>query len=133
MYEKLILIGNLGGDPEMRYMPSGTAVTNFSMATNRHWTTKDGEKKTQTVWYKVAVWGPAAEACNQYLTRGQRVMVEGQLNPDENGNPRVWQTKDGQPAASYEVTASVVKFLGASGQDQGHEETVVKDEDPIPF
>ncbi len=108
MYQKLIIIGNLGRDPIMRLSPDGNAVTNFNMATSR----KYGEKE-ETTWFKVAVWGKSAEACDKYLHKGSRVLVEGRLKA---GSPTVYQRDDGQWAASYEVNADNVQFL--SGKDE---------------
>ena len=115
MYQKITLVGNLGNDPEMRYLPSGSPVTNFSMATNRRWTNQQtGEPGEETVWWRVAVFGPQAEACNQYLTKGRQVLVEGRMRPDPGtGKPRVYQRQDGSMGASYELTANTVQFLGS--------------------
>jgi len=121
MYQKLLLAGNLGGDPEMRYTPSGQPVTNFSVATNRKWTNTDGSKGEETVWFRVTAWGKLAETCNQYLAKGRSVLIEGRLTPDKaTGGPRIWTGNDGQPRASFEVTADTVKFLGGprEGGDQ---------------
>jgi len=118
MYHKVIIVGNLGRDPEMRYTPDGTAVTNFSVATNRKWTNQDGSKGEETVWFRVSAWRKLAEVCNQYLSKGRQVFIEGTLRPDENGAPRIWTGNDGQPRASFEVTAREVRFLGGRG-DQG--------------
>ena len=117
MYQKVTIIGNLGGDPEMRYMPDGTPVTNFSVATSRKWTNKDGSPGEETIWFRVAAWRKLGEICNQYLSKGRQVFVEGRITPDKaTGGPRVWTGTDGQPRASYEITAFEVKFLGgASG------------------
>lgn len=112
MFHKVILVGNLGRDPEMRYTPSGQAVTNLSVATNRTYTDSSGNQVKETVWFRVAVWGKQAESCNQYLRKGRQVLVEGRLAADENGNPRIWTAQDGTPRASYEVTAQTVRFLG---------------------
>lgn len=134
MYDKLTLVGNLGGDPDMRYMPDGTAVTNFSVACNRTWKNKDGEPQTQVVWYKVAVWRGQAEACNQYLSKGSKVLVDGQLNPDTYGNPRIWTTNAGEPAASYEVTANNVRFLDSKGDSNVEEsQQEAQSKADIPF
>jgi single-strand DNA-binding protein len=142
MYQKLIIIGNLGGDPEMRYMPDGTAVTNFSIASNRGWTdSRTGESRDETTWFRVSVWGRQAESTNQYLSKGRRVLVEGRLRPDpDTGGPRMWTRQDGTVAASYEVHAENVRFLGSredsgggyveGGYDGG---TSVQEEDDIPF
>ncbi len=113
MYQKLIIVGNLGADPEMRYTPTGQAVTNFRMATNRKWTNTDGSQGEETIWFRVTVWGKQAESVNQYLSKGRQVFVEGRLTPDKTtGGPRVWTGNDGKPRASYEMTADTVKFLG---------------------
>ena len=117
MYQKLIIVGNLGNDPEMRYTPSGQAVTNLSIATNRRWTDGSGQQQEETVWFRVSVWGKQAETCNQYLTKGQKVLVEGRLTPDkESGGPRIWTDQNGKPKASYEMTAFEVRFLGSRGE-----------------
>ena len=107
MYQKLLIIGNLGRDPEMRYTPDGKPNTTFSMATSR----KAGDKD-ETTWFRVSVWGNQAEPCNQYLRKGSKVLVEGRLKPEIN----VYQRKDGSYAASYDVTAENVRFL--SGKDE---------------
>ena len=111
MYQRLVLVGNLGRDPEMRYTPNGTAVTSLSVATSRKYTTADGQQKEETVWFRVSVWGKQAEPCNQYLTKGSKVLVEGSLTPDESGGPRVWTDKEGKSRASFEVRANTVRFL----------------------
>ena len=107
MYQKLIIIGNLGRDPEMRYTPDGKPNTTFSVATSR----KAGDKD-ETTWFRVSVWGNQAEPCNQYLRKGSKVLVEGRLKAEIN----VYQRKDGSYAASYDVTADTVRFL--SGKDE---------------
>jgi single-strand DNA-binding protein len=117
MYHKVIIVGNLGRDPEMRYTPDGTAVTNFSVASNRRWSSQDGTQSEETTWFRVTAWRQLAELCNQYLTKGRQVLVEGRLTPDrESGGPRVWTGNDGQPRASFEVTAITVRFLGGRGE-----------------
>jgi single-strand DNA-binding protein len=119
MYQQITLVGNLGGDPEMRYLPNGTAVTNFSLATNRKWKGSDGQMQEETVWWRISVFGSQAEACNQYLSKGRQVLVEGRMRPDPNtGGPRVWQRNDGGYGASYELSAQTVRFLGGR-QDTG--------------
>jgi single-strand DNA-binding protein len=120
MYHTIILIGNLGRDPEMRYTPSGQAVTNFSVATNRQYTGSDGQSVKETIWFRVSTWGKNAENCNQYLKRGSKVLVEGRLVPDANtGGPRIWNRQDGTPSASFEVNAQMVRFLSTRGEDDG--------------
>ena len=120
MYQRIILAGNLGGDPEMRYLPSGQAVTNFSLATNRRWNDpQTGQQRDETVWWRVSVFGPQAEACNQYLQKGRQALVEGRVRPDERGNPRIWTAQDGTARASFEVTAERVQFLGGRAETGG--------------
>ena len=115
MYNRVILAGNLGRDPEMRYTPSGQPVANLSVATNEKWPDKDGNNQERTVWWRVSVWGNQAETCNQYLGKGRQVLIEGRMNCDDNGNPRTFQRKDGSCGATYEVPAQVVRFLGGRG------------------
>ena len=112
MYQRIVLVGNLGRDPEMRYTPDGTPVTSFSVATSRKYTGSDGQMKDQTLWFRISVWGKQAETCNQYLSKGRMVLVEGEMTGDETGSPRVWTGQDGKPRASFEVRAQTVRFLG---------------------
>ena len=113
MYHTIIIVGNLGKDPEMRYTPSGQAVTNFSVATNRQYTGSDSQAVKETIWFRVSTWGKLAETCNQYLKRGRSVLIEGRLTPDKDtGGPRIWTRQDGTAGASFEVTANTVRFLG---------------------
>jgi single-strand DNA-binding protein len=138
MYHTIILVGFLGRDPEMRYTPSGQAVTNFNIATNRQYTGSDGNQVKETTWFRISTWGKQAETCNQYLKKGSRVLVEGRLNPDPTtGGPRLWTRQDGTSAASYEVTASLVRFLTSraeaeSGYSSDESEGITESED-IPF
>ena len=119
MYQKMVIAGNLGRDPEMRYTPSGQAVTNLNVATNRQYTSNSGEKVKETTWFRVSVWGKQAESCNQYLRKGSKVLVEGRMNQDPaTGGPRVWTGNDGSPRASFEITAQTVRFLSSRGEDQ---------------
>jgi single-strand DNA-binding protein len=129
MYHKIILVGNLGRDPEMRYTSDGTPVTNFSVATSERWTGQDGQQQERTIWWRVSAWRRLAETCNQYLSKGRSVLVEGRMNVDpETGGPRVFTRNDGTTGASYEVTAFTVKFLGGRGDveslDTPHDEDV---------
>lgn len=130
MYHKVILVGNLGRDPEMRYLSNGTPVTNMSVATNERWNDRDtGEQRERTVWWRVAVFGGQAEPCNTYLSKGRQVLVEGRINPDpQTGGPRIFTRNDGTMGASYEVVAFNVRFLG-SRQDNGDSFTAPSDED----
>jgi|APGre2960657505_1045072.scaffolds.fasta_scaffold100671_2 single-strand DNA-binding protein len=120
MYQHITLVGNLGRDPELRYTPAGQPVTDLSVATKEVWKDQAGEKQDRTTWWKVSVWGKQAENCNQFLTKGSRVLVEGTLRGDESGNPRTYQKKDGTTGSSFEMTAKEVRFLSAkNGSDDG--------------
>jgi single-strand DNA-binding protein len=120
MYQTIILAGNLGRDPEMRYTPSGQAVTSFSVATNRQYTNNNGETIKETIWFRVSVWGKMAETCNQYLKKGSKVLVEGRLTADAaTGGPRIWNGQDGSPRATFEVSAQTVRFLSSRGENEG--------------
>lgn len=120
MYHTIIIVGNLGRDPEMRYTPSGQAVTNFSVATSRKYTDSSGQLVDETTWFRISAWGKQAETCNQYLRKGSRVLVEGRLNPDRaTGGPRIWQGQNGA-GASYEVTASIVRFLSTRSESDSY-------------
>jgi single-strand DNA-binding protein len=123
---KVILIGNLGSDPEMRFTPDGKAVTSFRMATNRRYTTSAGESREETDWFRISVWGKQAEQCNQFLSKGRQVYVEGRLHA------RNWEGQDGQTRTSLEVTADRVLFLGKQAPVSLPEEGEVEPED-LPF
>ena len=135
MYHKIALIGNLGGDPEMRYTPSGTAVTSFNVATTTKTSkTRNGQEVPcpagwkesyngrnweLTTWWRVTAWRQLAETCNQFLHKGSQVYVEGEIKGETNNgtqNPRVWTGNDGTPRASFEITARMVRFIGARGE-----------------
>lgn len=103
---KVMIIGHLGRDPEMRYTPSGRPVTSFSVATSRVWTTPDGERREETEWFNVVAWGNLAEICKQYLTKGQQVYVEGRLQT------RRWEDQEGKKHSSVEVVASEMIMVG---------------------
>jgi len=135
MYHKILIVGNLGRDPEMRYTQSGQAVTNFSVATSRQYNNSAGEQVKETLWFRVSVWGRQAETTNQYLKKGSSVLVDGRMIATPEGNPRVWERQDGTSAASFEVTANLVRFLSKSNSSNGTEEEVVLEveEDEIPF
>lgn len=120
MFHKVTIIGNLGGDPELKYQPNGDAVCSFSVATNRKWKNSDGTPGEETVWFRVTAWRKLAETCNQYLKKGKQVYIEGRLTPDKTtGGPRVWQANDGSHKASFELLALEVKFLGSGGGGTG--------------
>jgi single-strand DNA-binding protein len=138
MYHTIIIAGNLGGDPEMRYTPSGQAVTNFSVATNRQYTASNGEQVKETTWFRISTWGKTAEVCNQYLRKGSKVLVEGRLTSDPvTGGPRTFQRRDGTYGAAYEVTANTVRFISSRSEDQAYQSSdsfgQVSEEDEIPF
>jgi len=120
MYHTIIIVGNLGRDPEMRYTPSGQAVTNFSVATNRNYTGTDGQPVKETMWFRISTWGKQAETCNQYLKKGSKVLIEGRLVPDKDtGGPKVFTRQDGTSGAAYDISASTVRFLSTRGEDEG--------------
>lgn len=106
---KCMIIGNLGGDPEMRYTANGSAVTNFNVATNEQWTGGDGERQEHTEWFSVVAWNRLAETCSQYLAKGRQVYVEGRMRT------RSWEAQDGQRRYKTELIADTVKFLGSRG------------------
>ena len=141
MYHTIIIAGNVGKDPEMRYTPSGQAVTSFSVATNRQYTTGNGEQVKETIWFRISTWGKTAEICNQYVKKGSKVLIEGRLTPDKNtGGPRIWTKQDGSAGASFEVTANTVRFLSSRGEGGGDmpthggmEGAETPPEDDIPF
>jgi len=141
MYQQLIIVGNLGKDPEMRYTPSGTPVTSLSVATNRKYTGSDGQVVKETVWFRVSVFGKIAETSAQYLKKGSLVLVEGRLTPDKaSGGPRVYQRPDGTMSATYEVFANNVRFLSSRAEGSpspapapSEEDVPAGNEDEIPF
>lgn len=144
MYHTLILIGNLGKDPEMRYTPTGQQVASFPVATNRRYTGPNGQPVQETTWFRVTVWGKQAEACTEFLHKGSKVLVEGHLNPDPaTGGPRIWDNHE-KANASYEITAGTVRFLAnrddpggnsldALGQESHNSRLPTSEEIDIPF
>ena len=129
---KVLLMGNLTRDPEMRYTQSGTAVTSFAVAANRRYT-RDGEAHEETVWFRVSTWGAVAEAMGQYLAKGRQVMIVGEMKPAY----AYIQSKSGQPAATLEVSARTVQMLGPKSEAQlatnGRAPDAVMDADEAPF
>jgi single-strand DNA-binding protein len=103
---KVILVGNLGRDPELRYTQNGQAVANFTVATNENWTNKNGDREERTEWHRVVAWARVAELCAEYLAKGRTVYVEGRLQTRE------WEDKEGQKRRSTEIVAQTVQFLG---------------------
>lgn len=138
---KVILVGNLGADPTMRYTPSGTAVANFNIATSERFTNKNGEKETRTEWHRVVAWSKLAEICNQYLKKGKQVYIEGRLQT------RQWEDQSGNSRSTTEVIATNMVMLGRAGdadagesissQETHQEEQTAPaasgDEDDLPF
>ena len=116
MLNKVMIIGNLGSDPEMRYTANGAAVTTFSVATNRRYKTGDGEQREEVVWFRVSAWNRLAEVTNEYLHKGSQVYVEGRI-----AEPRVYTTQSGEARASLDVNAQTVQFLSTSNSDNGHD------------
>ncbi|MAT40856.1 MAG: single-stranded DNA-binding protein [Anaerolineaceae bacterium] len=136
MYQKLTIVGNLGRDPEMRYTPSGQAVTSFPVATNRTYTGSDGNRVKETTWFRISAWGKQAENCNNYLKKGSKVLIEGRLVPDTTtGGPRVFNRNDGTAGASFEVTATTVQFLDSRQDSEGlgGGSSDIETDDEIPF
>lgn len=127
---KVMIIGRLGRDPEMRYTPSGRPVTSFSVATSRSWSTAEGERRTETEWFNVVAWGSLAEICKQYLSKGQQVYVEGRLQT------RYWDDADGNKHSSTEVVANEMIMLGdrrESSQASEESHYLKDEEDEFPF
>jgi single-strand DNA-binding protein len=132
---KVMVIGHLGKDPEMRYTPSGRPVTTFSVAVSRSWNTADGERRSETEWFNIVAWGNLAEICKQYLHKGQQVYIEGRLQT------RRWEDKEGQKHTSVEVVANEMMMLGdrregKGPQDEDEEDEIsepIADEDEFPF
>jgi single-strand DNA-binding protein len=110
---KVLLIGNLGCDPEMRYTPSGRPVTSFSLYTSRSWTSADGERREETEWFNIVTWGNLAEICKQYLNKGQQVYIEGRLQT------RGWEDESGKKHFRTEVVANEMIMLGQKPSTEG--------------
>ncbi|NVM20956.1 MAG: single-stranded DNA-binding protein [Desulfobacterales bacterium] len=104
---KVILIGNLGRDPEVRYTPSGTAVANFSIATTENWTNREGQKESRTEWHRIVAWGRLGEICGEYLSKGSPVYIEGRIQTNE------WQDQEGNKRETKEIVASSMQMLGS--------------------
>jgi single-strand DNA-binding protein len=130
---KVILVGNLGRDPEIRYLPSGQAVTNFTLATNDRWTDREGKPQERTEWHRIVVWGKQAENCANFLSKGRPVYIEGRLQTRE------WEDKEGQKRHTTEIVAQTVQFLGpregggrGAGAPGGAEPSAARDADSGP-
>jgi single-strand DNA-binding protein len=110
---KVILIGNLGRDPELKYTQAGQAVCNFSIATTEKWKGKDGQMQEKTEWHRIVAWGKTGELCSQYLSKGRPVYIEGRLQT------RDWEDKDGNKRQTTEINANSVQFLGSGRGNEG--------------
>ena len=120
---KVMVIGHLGRDPEMRYTPSGRPVTTFTLAVSRTWNSADGERHTETEWFNIVAWGNLAEICKQYLNKGQQVYIEGRLQT------RRWDDKEGQKHTSVEIVANEMMMLGERREgSSGSEEQAAQTE-----
>lgn len=118
MVNRVILVGRLGRDPELRHTSSGTAVANFSVATNERWNDQKGERQERTEWHNVVVWSKLAEICNEYLSKGKLVYLEGRLQTRE------WEDRDGNKRRTTEVVAAEMRMLGARGDEGSPQEEV---------
>lgn len=127
---KVMLIGNLGRDPEMRYTPSGRPVTTFSLATNRSWKTSDGDRRNETEWFNIVAWGNLAEICNKYLSKGKQIYIEGRVQS------RKWEDDDGNKRETTEIVAKEMIMLGERRKSDDHDDDEHHDEpddDEFPF
>ncbi|NQU30153.1 MAG: single-stranded DNA-binding protein [Anaerolineae bacterium] len=120
---KVMIIGHLGRDPEMRYTPSGRPVATFSVAVSRSWNSSSGERRSETEWFKIVAWGNLAEICKKYLNKGQQVYIEGRLQT------RSWEDKEGQQRTSVEVVANEMTMLG-DRRDKSQDDSAIFDETP---
>lgn len=110
---KVMLIGNLGNDPDLRFTQGGSAVANFNLATNEKWTDKSGQAQEKTEWHRIVVWGKQAENCGKFLKKGRSIYIEGRLQTRE------WEDKDGKKRYTTEIKADNVQFLGGGGERSG--------------
>ncbi len=118
MYHKIIILGNLGRDPEMRYTQQGTPVAVFTVAANRRYKNQEDQLIEETIWFRVSAWGRLAEMAHQYLRKGMRVYIEGRLVPDpQTGQPRLFTRSDGTVGTSYEVRANLIRILTPRGEE----------------
>ena len=125
---KVLLIGRLGKDPEMRYTPDGTAIANFSIATSEEWKDKKtGEKQERTEWHRIVAFRRLGEICGEYLSKGSQVYIEGRIQTRE------WQDKDGTKRYTTEIVASQMQMLGNKGETTPGSEFSGSEDDDIPF
>ena len=120
MHQSITIVGRLGKDPEMRYLPNGNPVTTFNVATDRVYNDAQGQKVSETSWFRVSVFGKPAETSNQYLSKGKMVLVEGRLRGDpKTGGPTTYTRQDGTVGASFEIYANTVRFLSPKSEGGG--------------
>jgi single-strand DNA-binding protein len=132
-YDKTQVLGTVGRDAEMRYMPNGDAVTKFSVAVDRSYKPKDGDVIKRTIWYSIQVFGKFAETCAS-IKKGDKIFAEGELQADwANGSPRIWQGTDGGNKCSFELTASTIRFLSPKRETVSAAETQQNSEQDFPF
>ena len=136
---KVILVGNLGSDPQIRYTPQQTAVANFSLATTERFTNKNGERESRTEWHRIVAWARLAEICSEYLKKGKQVYIEGRIQT------RQWEDKDGNKRTSTEIVATNMVMLGRAGdagesaaqefpaEEAATQEAPAGQEDDLPF
>ena len=132
---KVILVGNLGKAPEIRYTPGGVAVANFTLATSENWTSKEGKKETKTEWHRIVAFGRLAEICGEYLNKGKQVYIEGKIQT------RQWEDKDGNKRYTTEIVANTLQMLGRAEKAEeaapagmpAAEEPPATETDDIPF
>lgn len=129
----IVMVGLLGSDPEKRQDSTGNSVCNFSVAHNEKFTNRAGEQISKTLWMRVSCWGKMADNAFKYLKKGGRVIVEGDLLADENGNPRLWTGNDGSIRSNFEMRARVVRFAGQGGNGEQSSTADSEEEDEIPW
>lgn len=133
-YNKTTLVGRLGGDPEMRYTPAGTAVTTFNVAANDQYNNDKGEPVQVATWFRCSAWGKLGEICNQYLKKGSQVLIEGRLTPDKStGHPRIWVRQDGTAAADYELKILEIYFLDGKSGGATTPQIDPAEDDDVPY
>jgi single-strand DNA-binding protein len=124
---KVMLIGRLGRDPEMRYTPSGRPVTTFSLATSRTWNTSEGERRTETEWFNIVAWGSLAEICKQHLNKGQQAYIEGRLQT------RHWEDAEGNKHSATEIVANEMIMLGERRENNQGNDSEITEDNEFPF
>lgn len=116
MYQSITLVGNLGSEPESRYLPAGDMVTTFSVAVNKTWKDASGQTQSKATWFRVSAWRKLGETASQYLKKGMKVLIVGEMQP-----ARAYTDKNGQPAAQLELTADTIRFLDSKGENGGEQ------------